>query len=173
MNDAYVEKLKHKNMIYDALRSIQGTYTPLCLGLIDLILPYYYNGGVLKHFLLLSWAGWPLSRCIDQINKTLAIKAIQNAFTEMHHLRVLHHDAEPRNILCDTVNRTFMVTGFGEAELYPRQPLSLISQNVPDRKRKLGQKSETNMFTCELKGVLDGLSKMLSPLQDSASRRPC
>ena len=100
MKHAYVEKLKHENMMYDALRSIQGTYIPVCLGLIDLILPYYYGGGVLKHFLLLSWARWLLSRCIDQINKTLAIKATQNAFPEMHQLRVLHHDAEPRNILC-------------------------------------------------------------------------
>ena len=163
VEEAYIEQLEHENKIYDALRSIQGTDIPVCLGLIDLILPYYYNGSILKHFLLLIWAGRPLSTCIDQINKTLAIKAIQNAFTKIHQLRVLHEDAEPRNILYDTVNGTFMVTDFGEAKLYPRQPLSSISPNGLGRKRKLGQKPEMDIFTRELDCVLDCLSKFFLP----------
>ena len=172
VKQAYVEQLEHENKIYDALRSIQGTDIPVCLGLIDLTVPYYYNGDVLEHFLLLSWAGRPLSWCIDQINKNLATTAIQNAFTKIHQLRVLHGDAEPRNILYDKVNRTFMVTDFGEAKLYPRQPLSPISPNRLGRKRKLEQKSETDIFTCEFNCVVDRLSKVLSPWQGSTSRRP-
>lgn len=54
---------------------------------------------------------------MDKINVELAIQAIQNAFTRIHGLGVLHRDAEPRNILYDPVNTTFMVTDFGEAEL--------------------------------------------------------
>ena len=172
VEEDYVERLKHENKIYDALRPIQSICVPVCLGLIDLALPYYYNGRVLKHLLLLSWAGWPLSRCnIDQTNKKLAIPAIQNAFTKIHQLSVLHNDAEPRNILYDTVKRTFMVADFGEAKFYPCQHLSPISPNRLGRKRKLGQK-ETDIFTCEFNCVVDRLSKVFFPWQGTTSRRP-
>ena len=50
-------RLQHEKNVYDQICSIQGKYLPVCLGLIDLILPFYYNGGVFQHIILLSWAG--------------------------------------------------------------------------------------------------------------------
>ena len=51
---ADLTRLRHENKVYDHLHTIQEKYVPVCLGLIDLVLPYYYDGGVFKHFLLLS-----------------------------------------------------------------------------------------------------------------------
>jgi hypothetical protein len=67
----------------------QGNNIPVCLGLIALVLPYYFDGREFEHFLLLSWAGRPLSRCIDEINKTFAIDLTTKAYAELHWLQVL------------------------------------------------------------------------------------
>ncbi|KAK3360457.1 hypothetical protein B0T25DRAFT_588846 [Lasiosphaeria hispida] len=109
-----MEKLQFENGIYNELRTIQGKHIPVCLGLIDLVLPYYYNGGKFRHFLFLSWGGQSLSRCMDQIkNKASAIDAVTSIFTGIHRLGALHGDAEPRNILYDATKGTFMATDFG------------------------------------------------------------
>jgi hypothetical protein len=91
--------LQHENKVYDQLCTIQGGHIPVCLGLINLVLPHYCDGGVFEHFLLLSWAGQPLSKCIDQIDKTLAINAITAALTGLHQLRILHALPQPGPIV--------------------------------------------------------------------------
>ncbi|KAK3363862.1 hypothetical protein B0T25DRAFT_492773 [Lasiosphaeria hispida] len=152
-----MEKLQFENGIYNELRTIQGKHIPVCLGLIDLVLPYYYNGGKFRHFLFLSWGGQSLSRCMDQIkNKASAIDAVTSIFTGIHRLGVLHGDAEPRNILYDATKGTFMATDFGEAKHYRLQPLSSINPNTKGRKRKLGDR-----FERELSLVVDSVSRCL------------
>ncbi|KAK3933899.1 hypothetical protein QBC46DRAFT_462886 [Diplogelasinospora grovesii] len=96
-----VKRLQHEKKIYDHLRSIQGKYVPVCLGLTDLFLPYYYNSGVFKHLLLLSWAGRPLLERVGQISEAPVVDAVSRAFTSLHRLQVLHGDAEARNITYD------------------------------------------------------------------------
>jgi hypothetical protein len=127
-------RLQHEKKVYDQLSTIQGKHVPVCLGLINLDLPYYYDGGVFEHFLLLSWAGRPLRKCIHEMDKTLVIDAVTKAYTSLHQLKVRHGDAEVRNILYD---RDVMVVDFERAELYRRQPLGPISPNQ-NRKRERG-----------------------------------
>lgn len=148
--------LQHENQIYDRARDIQGKHTPVCLGIIDLVLPYYYDSGVFKHFLLLSWAGQSLNRCIEQVDKTLAIETITKAFVQLHQLRILHGDAEPRNILYDTSNGNFMVIDFERAEFRSHhQPLTLISpNNSRKRKRGISQKEAKDDFKTEKQSVV-------------------
>jgi hypothetical protein len=67
-----------------------------------------------------------MSGCIDKIDRKLAIQAEADAFAELHNLRV-HGDAEPRNILYDVVNRSFMVTVLERSEFRERRPLGAIS----------------------------------------------
>ncbi|KAH8759304.1 hypothetical protein F5883DRAFT_426690, partial [Diaporthe sp. PMI_573] len=149
-------RLQHENKVYDQLYAIQGKYVPVCLGLTDLDLPYYCDGGVFEHFLLLSWAGRSLSKSIDQIDKTLAIDAITAAYTGLHRLRILHGDAEARNILYD---RGPMIVDFERAELRSRQPLGSISPNGRDRKRKRGvlQKQGNDHFARELQSAVESV----------------
>ncbi|KAI1407697.1 hypothetical protein F5Y13DRAFT_123197 [Hypoxylon sp. FL1857] len=151
--------LRRENGIYDQIRDAQGKHAPVCLGMIDLVLPYYYDGGVFKHFLLLSWAGRPLSRCIDVVGKTVAIDLTASAYAELHRLRILHRDAEPRNILYDSGN--LMIIDFERAESHDRQPLGLLSPNGQNRKRKRGlpQKQGKDEFTRELQSVVESVSR--------------
>ncbi|KAL2168368.1 hypothetical protein VTG60DRAFT_7346 [Thermothelomyces hinnuleus] len=166
-------RLRHEKGIYDRIHHIQGNHVPVCLGLIDLALPYYLDGCQFKHFLLLSWAGQPLFSCIDRINKTIVIDLITKAYTELHRLQVLHVDAEPRNILYDVINGTFMVTDFERAEFRGRQPLGSISPNGQGRKRKRGlivQKQEKDDFMEELQHVVERVSRYFGDTLPSSSR---
>ncbi|KAK3326780.1 hypothetical protein B0H66DRAFT_618037 [Apodospora peruviana] len=151
------DRLRNEEKIYSRLSAIQGKYVPVCLGLMDLVLPYYCDGCVSKHFLLLSWAGQPLSKCVDQVDKVVAVDAITMAYTELHRLGVLHRDAEARSVLYD---RNVMVVDFERADVRGRQPLGPLSPSGQNWKRKRGlpQKQGKDSFTEELKMVVEDIS---------------
>ena len=117
--------LRHGNEIYDRLSPIQGRHIPVCLGSINLVLPYHYDSGVYMHFMFLSWAGRPLFECFGKVNKAGFIDKVTTIFKAVRELHVLHRDAEPRNILYNTISDSVMVVDFERAELHDRQPLGL------------------------------------------------
>jgi hypothetical protein len=165
MESLDLARLRHENELYDRLRAIQGKHVPVCLGMVDLMLPYYYDSGVYVHFLFLSWAGRPLLECINQVDKAGVVNAVTMAFTELHKLRVLHCDAEPRNILYDASSGNLMVVDFERAEFHGRQPLGSISLNAQDRKSKrktwqtTSQQRENDVFARELQSVITCVSR--------------
>ncbi|ORY64925.1 uncharacterized protein BCR38DRAFT_513253 [Pseudomassariella vexata] len=99
MKDPDYSRLQHEHAIYKQLQPIQGEHLPVCLGMTDLVLPYYYDQGLYTNFLFLSFGGLPLVECINQIDKYDVLDAVRTAYMSMHQLRVLHSDAEIRNIL--------------------------------------------------------------------------
>ncbi|RYP01932.1 hypothetical protein DL764_006027 [Monosporascus ibericus] len=157
-------RLQHENRVYDRLRTIQGKHVPVCLGMIDLVLPYYYDSGVFEHFLFLSWAGRPLFDCTDQISKPDILHTVTTAYMALHRLCVLHRDAELRNILYDLGSGRLMLVDFERAQISNRPPLGLISPNGPTRKRKRGEKEHggKDPFTQELQLVSGKVSKWIS-----------
>ncbi|RYP56570.1 hypothetical protein DL771_011749 [Monosporascus sp. 5C6A] len=157
-------RLQHENRVYDRLRTIQGKHVPVCLGMIDLALPYYYDGGVFEHFLFLSWAGRPLFECTDQIGKPDILHTVTTAYAALHRLCVLHRDAELRNILYDVGSGRLMVVDFERAQILNRPPLGLISPNGPTRKRKRGGKEHggKDPFAQELQLVSGNVSKWIN-----------
>ncbi|GAB1318647.1 hypothetical protein MFIFM68171_08857 [Madurella fahalii] len=154
--------LQHENKIYDRLQAIQGKHIPVCLGSIDLVRPYHYDGGVYMHFMFLSWAGRPLSDCGNQADKTDIIRAVTTTFDAVHKLRVLHRDAEARNILYDS--GSLMVVDFERAEFRGHQSLRSIAANGRDRKRKrrILQKQKKEDFARELNCALENVSSCLA-----------
>ncbi|KAL2161905.1 hypothetical protein VTH06DRAFT_7690 [Thermothelomyces fergusii] len=164
-------RLQNEKGIYDQIGHIQGRHVPVCLGLIDLALPYYFDGHEFDHFLLLSWAGQPLYKCLDKIDKTLAMDLTTEAFTKLHQQKVLHGDAELRNLLYDASSGKVMVVDFERATL--RQPLGSISPNSPHRKRKRGlvaKKQESNEFEKELQSAVEGVSLYFGKHQPSGQK---
>ncbi|RDA83115.1 hypothetical protein CP532_4445, partial [Ophiocordyceps camponoti-leonardi (nom. inval.)] len=121
--------LQHEKDMYERLRPIQGRHVPVCLGNIDLVLPYYYNSGVYVHFMFLSWAGRSLFRCADPAAiKSSMDGAVETILKAVHGLRVLHRDAEARNITYD--GGRFMLVDFERAEFRgQRQPLGPVAVN--------------------------------------------
>ncbi|EER24898.1 hypothetical protein CPC735_014960 [Coccidioides posadasii C735 delta SOWgp] len=156
-----LDRLQHENKIYNRLRSIQGKYVPVCLGMVDLILPYYYDCGVFSHFLFLSWGGQPLAHCMNLLNKQNVTDTVTAAYKEMHKLGVLHCDAAPRNVLHDKHTGTVMIVDFERSELDSREALGPISPNAGNRKRKrvISRQGE-DAFARELSSIVTALSRM-------------
>ncbi|KAK2022210.1 hypothetical protein LX32DRAFT_677351 [Colletotrichum zoysiae] len=159
-----VARLQHENKVYDRLRPIQGKHIPVCLGRVDLDLPLYYDSGVYKHVLFLSWAGVPL---FDTANEAARadIDAVAKAYKKMHNLGVLHRDAALRNVLRDTVSGSLMVVDFERAKINCRPPLGLLSSNVQNKKRKRAALEKPGML--ENRGK-DGFAKELESIRGTA-----
>ena len=145
--------LQHENEIYDRLRTIQGRDIPVCLGSVNLVLPYHYDGGVYMHFMFLSWAGQPLFECVDKVNMADVVDKVTTIYRAVHRLSVLHRDAEPRNILYDTTGDNVMVVDFERSEFIDRQPLG------SKRKRGLSQKQGEDDFVKELEHAVEKVSR--------------
>ncbi|KAI3342761.1 hypothetical protein F4824DRAFT_443159 [Ustulina deusta] len=159
---AHLGRLQHEKKVYDQLRTIQGKYVPVCLGNVDLVLPYYYDGGVFVHFLFLGWAGRPLFDLSSKADKAAIVDIVSAGFKAVHGLHVLHGDAEPRNILYDADNGHVMIVDFERAKLFNREPLGLIS---PNRKRKHSMCQEkqgrNNKFAAELRSIVQGVKRSI------------
>ncbi|KAK2590650.1 hypothetical protein QQS21_011663, partial [Conoideocrella luteorostrata] len=118
MEALYRAIMQHENMVYDRLQPLQGKHVPVCLGFLDLVLPYHFNGGVYTYFLLLSWAGQKLPTATDPATRTKLLQEATAAVQEIHRLRVLHRDLEPRNVLYDASQISVMVIDFERSSVY-------------------------------------------------------
>ncbi|KAH8768365.1 hypothetical protein F5883DRAFT_554449 [Diaporthe sp. PMI_573] len=127
--------LSKEYMVYDHIRGIQGRFVPVCLGGIDLELPWYYDSGVFERFLFLSYAGQPI-REYEKQDMAGVMGDLMTGLCKLHKCGVLHRDAELRNALHDARTGKSVIVDFERAELRPRQPLKPVSSNVRSRKRK-------------------------------------
>jgi len=104
-----------------------------------------------------------LFKCIDQAaNKAGIVDGVMAALKELHKLRVLHCDAEPRNMLYDASSGDLMLVDFERAEFrgHHRQTLGSISPNgQQDRKRKRGMPWKQDDFAREMQSAVDTVSR--------------
>ena len=124
-----LEHLRHEHGIYRQLLLLQGNYVPVCLGLMRLRQVYYYSGAQLSYLLLISWGGRPLPAPANKEYRASFPKLAEEALAAVHLLKVLHRDAEPRNMLFDASRMKLMVIDFERSESCARQALSLMTAN--------------------------------------------
>ncbi|KAE9565880.1 hypothetical protein CGMCC3_g17941 [Colletotrichum fructicola] len=156
-------RLQRENDLYYRLKPVQGTCVPVCLGRVDLVLPYYYDSGVFEHFLFLSWAGRPLFDTVHQITNANIINKVSAAYKEIHKLHVLHKDAKPRNIVYEEGTGKVMIVDFERAEFCGRQPLGSLSPNAQNqRKQRRIQKQGKDDFVTERESVIQSVARLVS-----------
>jgi hypothetical protein len=90
---------------------------------VDLVLPYYYEGGLFNHFLFLSRARRSLSGVPRQATKDTIVSAANEAFKAIHISKVLHCDPALRNVLYDTHTGRGIVVDLKELSLLIETPL--------------------------------------------------
>jgi hypothetical protein len=134
--------LQHEQQVYHRLSIIQGVHVPVCLGIVDLLRPYYYDCGVYTSFLLLGWAGKPLSGYINQSSKQHLQDKAMAAFRALHELHILHRDAAIRNIVYDKPNDSLLIVDFERAEIQHRQPLQPINTNYRRKRKRASNRLE-------------------------------
>jgi tRNA A-37 threonylcarbamoyl transferase component Bud32 len=133
------DHLLQERTVYSQLRKVQGGYIPVCLDTVDLALPYYYDFGIYVSMLFLSWAGRPVSQYLNPVNEGHILRKATAALQALHHLRVLHKDAELRNMLWDDQHGSLVLVDLERAGIRARQPLSAIS---PNRKEESTEEDE-------------------------------
>ncbi|VTO85059.1 unnamed protein product [Fusarium graminearum] len=114
---------------------LQGMFVPVCLGTVHLTKPYYYDSGVYKDLMFLSYGGRPFLKHSGEVSPGIA-NEILAALGRLHQHGVLHHDAEPRNVLYDKRAEGYMIVDLMMAEFHDRQPLGPINVNGRNQKRK-------------------------------------
>ncbi|KAL1888803.1 hypothetical protein Cpir12675_006030 [Ceratocystis pirilliformis] len=125
---ANVALLCHEKDIYDHVHDLQGSIVPICLGMVDLIGPYYHDSGIFTHFLPMSYAGQSASEYVRE-DKEGAISEIVPAFAALHKQQVLHRDAKLRNIVYDVRTGEYMIVDLERAKLNPCQSSRALSGN--------------------------------------------
>jgi hypothetical protein len=134
--------LVHESKVYDHLGQFQGSYIPVSLGVVNLELPYYYDGGIYLSMLFLSWAGRSLHRCLILENKDHILDQVNRILRDLHGQQVLHKDVELRNWLWDEQYDRLMLVDFERADICSRPPLSTLS---PNRKRNIQGKLKSDL----------------------------
>ena len=138
---AFVEDLQHEADVYRRLQPLQGRCVPVCLGGVDLLIPYYYDVGVeIMHMMFLSWAGG----CLDNITvsedteRQGLVKKAMRSIKAIHRFGVLHKDVRSANLLWSRETSQIMLIDFERSEIQegPPTPLSPINLNV-QRKQNL------------------------------------
>ncbi|KAK1470229.1 hypothetical protein CTAM01_16893 [Colletotrichum tamarilloi] len=79
---------------------------------------------------MFRWAGRPLFDSANQAISTDVVGMAAKAHKDLHKLGILHGDAEPRNVLRDTVSGNIMVVDFERVDFRCRPPLGSLSSNV-------------------------------------------
>ncbi|KAF4508498.1 hypothetical protein G6O67_004865 [Ophiocordyceps sinensis] len=105
---------------------------------------------------------WPLSsrlcatthRHPEELVKTDVEAAVGTIFKALHRLRVLHRDAEPRNLVYDADSGRFMVIGFERSEYLGRRPLgSVVASAVRSTSTYVAQLSSWPASTSGVAGM--------------------
>ena len=133
-----VPHIKNEAKIYRHLRSLQGIHIPVCLGAINLILPYYHKGGVFVRFLFQSYAGMPVRHTINEKNKDDILSKLTHAMTAIHQLRVLHGDPDPVNFLIDEKSGVLQVIDFERSQICDEKEKEVASSSSSKKKLPRG-----------------------------------
>lgn len=91
--------LSYEASVYRYLHTIQGIHIPVCLGKIDLLLPYYHWQIEYASFLLQSYAGVRVRDTINETNKFEIRDKTAEAIEAIQCLGVHHGHATPQNIM--------------------------------------------------------------------------
>jgi hypothetical protein len=148
---AFVSDLRHELRVYQRLGRLQGSCVPVCLGNLDLPVPYYLpERVVIVHMLFLSWAG----KCVDQAEgsdqdaneATRWAGEVIRSVDAVHRAGVLHNDLRPAHLLKDPQTGRAIVIDFERATIRPRlappPPLSSSTKANQQPQRSLDGNSE-------------------------------
>ncbi|KAL8961321.1 MAG: hypothetical protein Q9193_002109 [Seirophora villosa] len=143
--DRFIPCLQHEGRIYDRLRELQGRLIPVCLGNIDLDIPWYGPGVELVHMLLMSYGGEHVAyeRTRDQIQQAEDFETTIAAFG------VQHEDMRSRNMLWNQEIGRLLFIDFERSttfEVQPKppkikSPKRTITIKVPKRKACIKRKA--------------------------------
>ncbi|KAH8431010.1 uncharacterized protein LDX57_008671 [Aspergillus melleus] len=158
----FVNGLKHEELVYSRLASVQGTFVPVFLGSLQLHRPFSYDGiAEIVQLMCMGFAGRTLARQ-HALDRHQMIQRAGISLRKIHSFGVLHSDPIPGNMTWNEQDRCVMFIDFERSTLQPqrRMPLGLICNQK--RKREAGplEKSANKRLDCferEKRRMINGL----------------
>jgi len=156
--DTLVRYLQYEVVIYKKLRSLQGVCISICVGAINLVQPYYYNGAKIVHMLFLGWAGTQINRHINYDNEFHVLAQATRSLGAIHRLGLLHRDALARNMLWNEECSRVMVVDFERAV---SQVIKCTALGSTSNQRSTGKdhKTDDDDFAREVRSARVSLSE--------------
>ena len=135
------EDLLHELRVYNHIKSLQGVYVPVCLGLVDLVHPYFYDIGVqIRHVLLLSYGGEPLPprivKSISPGNQWWKNSDVKWAVDAVRACGIDHQDIRVPNLLWDNNKQRVMLIDFERSVVIEGLEADIVKKSPGSRKRK-------------------------------------
>ncbi|KAG6166933.1 hypothetical protein E4U11_007712 [Claviceps purpurea] len=147
------DNMCYEEKTYKLLRDLQGDYIPVCPGHIVLSRAMYYahyERSNFRQFLLLSYGGRPVLHALSKVEEAIT-NQILTALAQLHKYRVLHHDAEPRNILYDERTGEYMVVDLERSE--SRTEIEIQSHDLVRKRDDVRFAAEANSLLASLTSV--------------------
>jgi hypothetical protein len=132
---AFIPDLQHEGAVYAQLINLQGSIVPVCLGNIDLELPYHLDLSVrIVHMLLMSWAGESPGEDITSYDPHLQDE-LRQAVSKLEQGGVIHGDVREANILRNAERRGLMLIDFERSRFrkYHMKSLAPLQSNQNDQ----------------------------------------
>ncbi|KAL9011550.1 MAG: hypothetical protein Q9173_003613 [Seirophora scorigena] len=140
--DIYIPDLQHEYRVYRRLHHLQGRSIPVCLGSIDLDIPWYDLNVEIIHILLMSYGG----EAIDQAREIQEKEQIQQFETAIAARGVKHQDIRRHNILDSRELGKLMFIDFERSTLDIDLGSRALQEITPNHKRKLQQVGKDDML---------------------------
>ncbi|KAG6324285.1 hypothetical protein E4U22_002818 [Claviceps purpurea] len=147
------DNMCYEEKTYKLLRDLQGDYIPVCPGHIVLSRAMYcahYERSNFRHFLLLSYGGRPVLHALPKVEEAMT-NQILTALAQLHKCRVLHHDAETRNILYDERTGECMVVDLERSK--SRTEIEIQSHDLVRKRDDVRFAAEANSLLASLTSV--------------------
>ncbi|KAG5987033.1 hypothetical protein E4U52_007966 [Claviceps spartinae] len=154
--------LIHEEKMYNHLGDLQGRFIPVCPGHVELnglfhCKEYHTSFGCFGHFLFLSYAGKPVLKALSKFDDSV-VSQVLATLAQLHHRRVMHRDAAPRNMLYDDRTGRYMVVDLEMSKPIDEEVLEAMNGCRKKRKIKREVKTANNNFAAESKYLLAKLS---------------
>lgn len=106
VNQMYLEM---ETANYRSLRSLQGNIIPVCLGRFTPQVPYWYQGKLMEHMMVLSWSGTSLADVENNEDVQSFRRKRREVLSVLRSHGMMHLDTAWRNMLWDEIGQRLIV----------------------------------------------------------------
>ncbi|KAM0465310.1 hypothetical protein ACHAPV_001356 [Trichoderma viride] len=128
--------LHREGEMYEELKGLQGSFIPVCLGIVRVEPEFYHEDRLLSQFMVLSWAGLPLQGNLDEGVEPLLTNTLVRAYSELHGAGVQHRDPDLANMLYNPLTSQVMLVDFHGSRLHPDRVAAIEAARREEREAR-------------------------------------
>ncbi|KAK1252527.1 hypothetical protein MKX08_003714 [Trichoderma sp. CBMAI-0020] len=128
--------LHREGEMYEHLKNLQGSVVPVCLGIVRVEPEFYHEDKFLSQFMVLSWAGLPLQRSLDEEVRSSLTNTVSRAYRELHVAGVQHRDPGIANMLYNPLTSQVMLVDFHGSRFHPDHQAAIEAALLAEREAR-------------------------------------